>query len=39
MMSHSSHLNAYWDEISLGVTSYTVRKSYEKKLTIYNLYK
>ena len=39
MISHSSQLIAYWDEISLGGTSYTVRKAYEKKLTIYNLYK
>lgn len=39
MISHSSQLIAYWDEVSLGGTSYTVRKACEKKLTIYNLYK
>lgn len=39
MISHSCQLIAYWDEKSLGGTSYTVRKAREKKLAIYNLYK
>lgn len=39
MISHSCQLIAYWDEKSLGGTSYTVRKAREKKLTIYNLFK
>ena len=39
MISNSCQLIAYWDEKSLGGTSYTVRKAREKKLTIYNLFK
>ena len=39
MISHSCQLIAYWNEKSLGGTSYTVRKAREKKLTIYNLFK
>lgn len=39
MVSHSSQLIAYWDDVSLGGTSYTVIKAREKKLTIYNLFK
>lgn len=38
MIAHSCQLIAYWDEKSLGGTSYTVRKAREKKLTIYNLF-
>lgn len=39
MISHSCQLIAYWDEKSLGGTSYTIRKAHKKKLTIYNLFK
>lgn len=38
MISHSCQLIAYWDEKSLGGTSYTVKKAREKKLTICNLF-
>lgn len=38
MISHSSRLIAYWDEESVGGTSYTYRQAMAKKLAIYNLY-
>lgn len=39
MISHSSQLIAYWDEESLGGTSYTYRQAKMKNLIIYNLYR